>query len=44
MAIILNKTWQYALFSENKSFSCHPEFISGSHTPLILLDAEPSSA
>jgi hypothetical protein len=23
---------------------CHPEFISGSHKPLILLDAEISSA
>jgi hypothetical protein len=23
---------------------CHPEFISGSHNPLILLDAETSSA
>jgi hypothetical protein len=23
---------------------CHPEFISGSHNPLILLDAETSPA
>jgi len=23
---------------------CHPEFISGSYNPLILLDAETSSA
>jgi hypothetical protein len=27
-----------------KLVSCHPEFISGSHNALILLDAEKSSA
>jgi hypothetical protein len=27
-----------------KVSECHPELVSGSHIPLILLDAEPSSA
>jgi hypothetical protein len=36
--------WIPAFHAAAETVFCHPEFISGSHNLLILLDAETSSA
>jgi len=39
-----SESYSWAHPACQKLVSCHPEFISGSHNTLILLDAETSSA